>query len=142
MLTMLAGASIIYGAGMLELGMTFSYGQYVADNEIIRLVKRLLRGIHTDDEHLAVDIIKEVGIGGEFLSHEHTFNHLNHNIFPEMIDREDRTTWQLMGSQTFSSRADEKAIEILEKHRVPELPCAEQLRQLIVDAEKELVTGN
>ena len=58
---MLAGANIIYGAGMLELGMTFSYSQYVADDEIVRMLSRILRGIPSDDEHLAVDIIKEVG---------------------------------------------------------------------------------
>lgn len=134
---MLAGANIIYGAGMLELGMTFGYGQYVADNEIIRMVRRILRGVPTDDEHLAIDVIRETGIGGEFLSNEHTFKNLKHNIFPDMIDRDDRATWELMGSKTFISRADEKAIEILETHKVPELPCAQQLRQLVLDAEKE-----
>lgn len=137
-MAMLAGANIIYGAGMLELGMTFGYGQYVADNEIIRMVRRLLQGIPTDDEHLAVDIIRDVGIGGEFLSHQHTFENLRHNIFPAMIDRDDRATWELMGAETFSGRADEKAIEILETHRVPALPCSAQLRQLVIDAEKEL----
>lgn len=122
---------------MLELGMTFSYGQYVADNEIIRMLSRILKGIPTDDEHLAVDIIKEVGCGGEFLSHTHTFENLNHNIFPDMIDREDRATWNLMGSETFSGRAQQRAIEILENHKVPCLECADKLTALIHDAEKE-----
>lgn len=134
---MLAGANIIYGAGMLELGMTFSYSQYVADNEIIRMLSRILRGVPTDDEHLAVDIIKEVGVGGEFLSHSHTFQNLKHNIFPDMIDRDDRATWNLMGSETFGSRADKRAIEILENHKVPALECADKLTDLIYDAEKE-----
>ena len=134
---MLAGANIIYGAGMLELGMTFSYRQYVADNEIIRMLSRILAGIPTDDTHLAVDIIKEVGSGGEFLSHPHTFQNLKHNIFPDLIDREDRTTWNMMGAKTFSGSANQRAIEILENHKVASLPCADQLTALIRDAEKE-----
>lgn len=134
---MLAGASIIYGAGMLELGMTFSPAQYVADDEIIRMLCRILRGIPTDDEHLAVDIIKEVGCGGEFLSHPHTFQNLKHNAFPELIDRDDRDTWNLMGKKTLICSSREKAIDIIENHKIPELPCAEKLSELIRDAEKE-----
>lgn len=137
LLTMLAGANIIYGAGMLDLGMTFSYTQYVADDEIVRMLSRILRGIPTDDEHLAVDIIKEVGIGGEFLSHPHTFQNLKHNIFPTMIDRDDRDTWGLMGKKTLMDSAKEKAIDIIENREIPALPCADQLTQLIADAEKE-----
>ncbi len=112
---MLAGANMIYGAGMLELGMTFSPAQYVADDEIIRMLSRILRGIPTDDEHLAVDIIKEVGCGGEFLSHPHTFQNLRHNIFPEMIDRDDRETWNMMGKKTLAASAREKAIDIINR---------------------------
>ena len=134
---MLAGANISYGAGMLELGMTFSYSQYVADDEIVRMLSRILRGIPTDDEHLAVDIIKEVGCGGEFLSHPHTFQNLKHNIFPNIIDRDDRDTWNLMGKKTLIGSAREKAIDIIENRRIPELPCADKLSELIRDAEKE-----
>ena len=122
---------------MLELGMTFSYSQYVADDEIVRMLSRILRGIPTDDEHLAVDIIKEVGCGGEFLSHPHTFQNLKHNIFPNIIDRDDRDTWNLMGKKTLIGRAREKAIDIIENRRIPELPCADKLSELIRDAEKE-----
>ena len=122
---------------MLELGMTFSYSLYVADDEIVRMLSRILRGIPTDDEHLAVDIIKEVGCGGEFLSHPHTFQNLKHNIFPNIIDRDDRDTWNLMGKKTLIGSAREKAIDIIENRRIPELPCADKLSELIRDAEKE-----
>ena len=122
---------------MLELGMTFSPSQYVADNEIIRMLSRILRGVPTDDEALAVDIIKNVGVGGEFLSHPHTFQNLKENIFPDLIDRDDRATWEIMGKKTFSGSAREKAIDIMENHKVPELPCADKLSELIRDAEKE-----
>ena len=122
---------------MLELGMTFSYSQYVADDEIVRMLSRILRGIPTDDEHLAVDIIKEVGCGGEFLSHPHTFQNLKHNIFPNIIDRDDRDTWNLMGKKTLIGSAREKDIDIIENRRIPELPCADKLNELIRDAEKE-----
>ena len=122
---------------MLELGMTFSYRQYAADNEIVRMLSRILRGVPTEDTALAVDIIKEVGVGGEFLSHGHTFQNMKENIFPDMIDRDDRATWEMMGNKTFSSSANQRVLDILENHTVPALPCADQLTALIHDAEKE-----
>ncbi len=39
----LAGANTLYGAGMLELGMTFSMEQLVIDNDIIKMTKKASR---------------------------------------------------------------------------------------------------
>ena len=51
----LAGASLIYGAGMLESGMTCDLGQMVMDNEAIALIRKFVAGVSVDDETLAVD---------------------------------------------------------------------------------------
>ncbi len=40
LLPALAGANTLYGAGMLELGMTFSMEQLVIDNDIIKMTKK------------------------------------------------------------------------------------------------------
>ena len=42
LLTALAGANLIYGAGMLESGVTIDYGQLVMDDEFARLIKYCL----------------------------------------------------------------------------------------------------
>jgi len=39
-LSALAGAKLIYGMGMLELGITFSLTQLVIDNKIAKMVKK------------------------------------------------------------------------------------------------------
>ena len=38
----LAGANMIYGLGMVELGMTMDFGLLVADNEFVRMIRRML----------------------------------------------------------------------------------------------------
>jgi trimethylamine--corrinoid protein Co-methyltransferase len=53
---------MIYGAGMLEAGMTFSLGQLVIDDEISAMVKRIVGGISVERELMGVDLIKKVGI--------------------------------------------------------------------------------
>jgi trimethylamine--corrinoid protein Co-methyltransferase len=63
LLSALAGANLIYGAGMLEAGMTFSFGQLVIDNEIAAMVKRIICGISVEDELMGVDQIFGDGTG-------------------------------------------------------------------------------
>ena len=69
----LASANLIYGLGILESGITFSFGQLVLDNEFARMIKHTLTGIPVSDESLAVDVIKEEGPFRDFLSHDSTF---------------------------------------------------------------------
>jgi trimethylamine:corrinoid methyltransferase-like protein len=66
LLPALAGANTIYGAGMLELGMTFSMEQLVIDNDIFGMVKKAMQGIPVSDETLSVESIQKVGVGNNF----------------------------------------------------------------------------
>ena len=69
----LAGASIIYGAGMIESGVTFDCAQLVMDNEFAQMIKFVVNGIEIDDERLMVDEIHKVGAFGDFLSLDSTY---------------------------------------------------------------------
>ena len=57
MLPALAGANVIYGLGMLELGITFDFAQLVIDDEIAMMIKHVVKGIDVDDYYMAVDVI-------------------------------------------------------------------------------------
>ena len=87
LLPALAGANMIYGLGMVDMGMTLDFGQIVADNEFALMIKRLLLGIPVSDDELAVDLIKEVGAGGHFLSEMHTMNFMRQSQWYPEVDR-------------------------------------------------------
>jgi trimethylamine--corrinoid protein Co-methyltransferase len=88
MLPALAGANLIYGMGMLEMGQVLSFSQMVMDNEFAAMIKRSIRGIEVSDELMAVEIIKQVGIGGNFLGQKHTMEHLaDEQVQADMIAR-------------------------------------------------------
>ncbi len=59
---------MIYGLGMLGLGITFDYSKLVMDNEFAGMILHALKGIEVDEESLALAAIREVGPGGEFVS--------------------------------------------------------------------------
>lgn len=49
-----------------------SLEKLVIDNEICGMALRLDRGIETSEETLAVELIRELGPGGDYLSTDHT----------------------------------------------------------------------
>lgn len=135
----LAGANMIYGLGMLEMGMTLSYGQIVADNEFAAMIRRILEGIPVNDEDLAVDVIARVGARGNFLIEEHTLKYMRgYQSQPKLIDRNMREFWEAKGSTDMITRANEVARGILESHKPAPLPdgVAQTLRALVEEREK------
>ena len=69
----LIGGNMIHDVGYLEQGLTSSAEMMVASDEIIDMVKRILRGIPVDDDSKALGVINDVGPGGHYLAHDHTF---------------------------------------------------------------------
>jgi trimethylamine--corrinoid protein Co-methyltransferase len=136
----LAGANLIYGLGMIEMGMTIDYGQLVMDNEFAKMIKHAVRGIPVNDETLAVGVMREIGIGRDYLSHEHTHKHMHSQSQSRLIDRRTRESWEARGGTDIFQRAMEEARYILEHHQ-PD-PIADsalaEMRWIVEEAEKEL----
>lgn len=118
----LAGANLIYGAGMIESGVTFDAAQFVLDNELAAMIRQTVAGVPVDEETLAVDDIHAVGPFDDFLSLEATMRHMRLQSQPTLMDRRVREEWQDMGGHDAYSRAREKAIDIMAEHRPTPLP--------------------
>jgi trimethylamine--corrinoid protein Co-methyltransferase len=143
LLPALAGANLIYGLGMIEMGMTIDYGQLVMDNEFARMIKHVVQGITVNDKTLAVDVIHEIGVGKNFLSHDHTFKHMRSQSQPKLIDRRTREDWEAGGRSDLYQRALEEARYILENHKPDPLPedVLAAIRSIVEEAEAELGVG-
>lgn len=139
MLAAQGGANILYGAGMIEMGMTFDLAQLMIDSEIFKMVLHTIRGFEVNEETLALDVIKRVKFG-EFLSQKHTsdtFAKYQSNTL--LSNRQSRKSWLEAGGKDMTQVAVEKAIEILESHTPDPLTDdqAAYVRRIIEDAEKE-----
>ena len=139
LLPALAGANLIYGAGMTESGVTFDAAQLVIDDEIARMVMFTVAGIGVDDDSLAVDDIHAVGPFSDFLSLDATMRHMREQSRPAMFDRRVREEWTADGSLDAYERARRKACEIIEGHRPPpvEAEIAEAMRGVVEAADRE-----
>ena len=129
---------------MIEMGMTIDYGQLVMDNEFARMIKHVVRGITVNDKALAVDVIHEIGVGKNFLSHDHTFKHMRSQSQPKLIDRRTREDWEAGGRSDLYQRALQEARYILENHKPDPLPedVLASIRSIVEEAEAELGVGN
>jgi trimethylamine--corrinoid protein Co-methyltransferase len=140
LLPALAGANLIYGLGMIEMGMTIDYGQMVMDNEFARMIKYVVQGVPVNDVTLAVDVIHHVGVGKDFLSHEHTYEHMRTQSQAKLIDRRTREDWEASGKTDIHQRAMEEVRYILENHKPDPLPddAVAIMRSIVEEAEAEL----
>ncbi len=125
---------------MLEMGITFDLAQLVWDHEIAEMILHSLKGVPVNDITLAIDVIKEMGIGQDYLSHPTTYEHMRSQSQARLIDRRMREDWEAAGSKDAYQRSHEKMIDILETYEPPPLAddVLKNVRDIVVEAEKEL----
>ncbi|UQZ89148.1 hypothetical protein C4J81_08025 [Deltaproteobacteria bacterium Smac51] len=138
LLPALSGANIIYGLGLIELGMTMDYAQLLIDADMAEMVMFALGGIPVTDQTLAVDVINQVGPFKDFLSHKSTFEFRRSQSQPRLFNRQVRDTWLKKGGRDLTAVALDKAKEILETHQP--IPLSDEtrtaLRKIVNAAEK------
>ncbi|MBS3783872.1 MAG: trimethylamine methyltransferase family protein, partial [Anaerolineae bacterium] len=78
---------------------------------------------------LALDVIHQVGPGGEFISTDHTMEHFRDFWEPALFNRQRVDDWLEAGSQRLGERLRDRTVAILEDHE-PE-PLSEHARQEI-----------
>jgi trimethylamine--corrinoid protein Co-methyltransferase len=136
----LAGANhISCGAGFLDFVLTVSFEQYVIDNEIIGMVKRINKGLTVDEDTMAVEVIKSVGPGGNFMGEKHTLRYMTDELFqPTLSDRQEWKNWQKDGGKDARRRARDLAEKYIGRHEATGL-TPDQKRD-IIDAIEGIVS--
>lgn len=139
--TLMASASMsdmLLGVGLLHGSRIWSYAQMLLDCEIFSIVHKMMQGIMVNDETLALDAIRAVGAGGNFLSQKHTRQHMRSIFSPKFMDRRPYNIWQEKQDGPVDWALAE-ARRLLEQHNP--LPLDEKMRRelerIIDGVEKE-----
>lgn len=72
----LSGANLICGAGFSGTGILTDLAELVFCDEAASFIDVLVNGLQVTDETIAEDVIDEVGPGENFLTEEHTVEHM------------------------------------------------------------------
>ena len=122
----LAGINMISGPGMLDFESCFSLEKLAVDAEIVGMAKRLVSGMVERETPLALDIIRQVGHAGNFLTTRHTRRWFREELFipSPVVDRDFRRNWETKGSLDVTERAHRRVEETIAAYEPKELPAA------------------
>jgi trimethylamine--corrinoid protein Co-methyltransferase len=127
----LAGMTLNQSLGTLSFGQYSSQEMVVICDELVHSIKRILEGINLTEDTLAVDLIRSVGPGGDFLQQDHTVKYFRQELyFPNLFRRQSIEQWENAGKKMSHQLAHDKVLQILEKAGPVDLPPG-------VDAEME-----
>jgi len=91
--------------------------------EIISYVRRVIRGFDIDAEHIGMDVIRQVGPQGAFISTEQTMKYFKEEHWQaQLCNRETLEPWIAQGEKTWGQKAVDKAIDIIKNHRAQKMP--------------------
>ncbi len=134
----MSGANLVHDVGYIDSGVNASLESLVMNEEIIRMVRQVGKGIKTDEAHMALNIIDEVGPGGEYVTHDHTYEHWKEWFKPQLIDRSDWETWNAEGKKTMLDRVNEETEKLLNTYQPKPLDekLAQEVRAVVEDADR------
>ena len=118
----LSGANLIHDFGLMDAAQMISPEAAVLGDEIVGMVKRIMGGIPVDEDTLALDVVREVGPGGNYLAQEHTFRHFREMWYSQLFERTLHQSWLKGDRSSVAERINKKTREILQTHQAEPLP--------------------
>ncbi|MHB1345724.1 MAG: trimethylamine methyltransferase family protein [Thermoleophilia bacterium] len=123
----LVGSNIIHDVGYTESGTFNCLTQLVICDELISWVRAVMQPLQIDDITLPMDVIKERGIGGDYVTSDHTMEHFGDVWYPSLFDRRKYDKWAELGGKDLTTAAAEKVETILAKE--PAEPLAPEVQE-------------
>jgi trimethylamine--corrinoid protein Co-methyltransferase len=137
----LQGCNLMHDLFYIESGRTGSLKSLVLMDEVVSRARFLLKGINTDPDHLAVEAVKRVGPGGNYLGDPHTAQHFRKKWKPSLSDFSSYSSWEAAGSKQMGTRIQEKLREIMDEH-IPKALDAEvekEIDAILRNAQEKLI---
>jgi trimethylamine--corrinoid protein Co-methyltransferase len=77
-------------------------------------MKRMKRGVSFNEDDLGINLIKEIGPGGSFITAKHTTSRMKTEaVMTKIADRDARTIWEKKGATDTQAKAMKKAKDIM-----------------------------
>ena len=108
----------IIDAMQLDSDLLVDFADLVFCNECMGALERLNRPVEITDKSMALEVIKEVGPGGIYLTHEHTFEFFQDELWmPRIMEHRSYESWGNDGGLNIREVARKKMHEMLESQQ-------------------------
>jgi trimethylamine--corrinoid protein Co-methyltransferase len=131
MMAALSGANLVHDVGLVGNATVVIPDMIVATDEIINMTYHIFPEVNVNEETLAVNILRDVGPGGEFVTHPHTLHHFRDVWYPDLLHRGGARAWKESDQLTFEQRVNARTRDLIESHQ-PE-PLAVDVIEQITD---------
>ena len=116
------GPEFLPGCGLIGSYLGASLAKIVLDAELITQARRFLTPIPTNPTSLAVEVIAEVGPGGNFIAHPHTAEHYRSEFLVDSIFQSPSyDQWAAQGKKEAVNLAHEHALQLVDSYQRPEM---------------------
>jgi trimethylamine--corrinoid protein Co-methyltransferase len=135
----ISGANVtLHACGTYGSMLAMSYEKFLADEDLIGSLKKLILPIEFTENAFAMDMIKRLGTSGEYLMEDHTALRCRNEFFtPALGIRAIHSKWMDMNPRDLSPRAGNLLTQRLEGYVKPDIdPTVEKDLAAFVDHHK------
>jgi trimethylamine--corrinoid protein Co-methyltransferase len=133
-----SGASLVHDVGFLDCADIGSLELLVMADEIVGMVKRIMRGITVNRETIMLDLIEQIGPGGNYLKEPRSALMCRAETWvPSLLDRNPYLSWDKKGRKSMETRVAEKLQGILNTYQPQPLApgVSERIEAILAEAE-------
>lgn len=114
------GANLIYhAAGQMGSFISMGFEKWIMDEEVCAMVRRLFTPMEITAETIDIDTIKNVGVGGNYLTHLKTFEQFRNLYQPGLFIRKSYRKWIDSGAHSIFESATKALRKRLDEYQAP-----------------------
>ena len=113
---------ILHSCGILGSYIAMSFEKFLVDEEACGMILNMLKPLALTDDSIDTDVIKDVGIGGQYLTHPKTFKLCRTEFFmPTLMSRKNSDAWTKDGKKHIDQVAEDKVAQRLASYEKPDI---------------------
>ncbi len=113
---------VLHAGGIQGSYISASFEKFLIDEEICAMVRKLIQPVAITDDSIDVEMIKQVGIGGQYLTQPKTFQLCRTEFFlPGLVNRKNNAGWREDGGKRLDEVASEMLNERLASYEKPDI---------------------
>ena len=116
---------ILHAVGILGSYISMSYEKFLIDEEVCGITRKLLKPMEITPESIDVEMIKTVGIGGQYLTQPKTFKLCRTEFYlTDFMNRQNHTGWKVAGKRRIDEFAVDRLGQRLAAYEKPDIDSA------------------
>jgi len=113
---------ILHAAGILGSYISMSFEKFLLDEELAGMIKKILKPLEISPETIDLETMKEVGIGGQYLTQPKTFKLCRTEFYlPRLMSRAGYDAWSAGGRKRIDQEASARLEQRLAAYVRPEI---------------------